>query len=209
MHAGGFLDRNVTTSPSRLAIVLALHGAALAALMLAKPEYVPKIDWKALDTYVVDEKPVPPPEAIPEPPKAQPFDKPVETVPPLVDPGAQSNENQVAALPPVTPAYTPPYTPPVSAPVTTEATMLRGIEVQPAYPMALARQEIEGVAIVRVLIGTDGRVKDVQMISASEPEFFEATARQAKRYWKFKPATRDGVAIESWRQMTVRFKLEA
>ena len=87
--------------------------------------------------------------------------------------------------------------------------MLRGSEVQPAYPPSLARQEIEGVAIVRVLIGTDGRVKDVQMVSATEPEFFEATARQAKRYWKFKPAMRDGIAVESWRQMTVRFKLEA
>ena len=206
MHAGGFLDRNVTTSPSRLGIVIALHGAALAALMLAKPEYVPKIDWKPIDIYTVPDEPPPPPPPVPEV-TPQPRQT-VETTPPIVT-AMGPVENPIPPQPPVVPTYTPPYTPAAPAPVLTEATMIRGVEVQPQYPMSLARQEIEGFATVRVLIGTDGRVKDVQMVSATEPEFFEATARQAKRYWKFKPATRDGIAVESWRQMTVRFKLEA
>ena len=208
MHAGGFLDRTVTTSPSRLGIVIALHGAALAALMLAKPEYVPKIDWKPITLIPIEEPPIPP-EVLPEQTKPQPRNQAAETVKPLVNTGASTRENLVSQLPPDNPPYVAPTLPPPITPILTEATMLRGSEVQPAYPPSLARQEIEGFAIVRLLIGSDGRVKDVQMVSATEPEFFEATARQAKRYWKFKPATRDGIAVESWRQMTVRFKLEA
>ncbi len=208
MHAGGFLDRNVTTSPSRLAIVLALHGAALTALMLAKPDYVPKIDWKPMDLIQIDDKPPPPPN-MSEPAQPQPRNETVESIPPLVPGTAGQSENTITPFPPEKPTYVEPTLAPPATPVLAEATMLRSAEVQPPYPTSLARQEIEGVAIVRVLIGTDGRVKDVQMVSATEPEFFEATARQAKRYWKFKPATRDGLAIESWRQMTVRFKLEA
>ena len=80
---------------------------------------------------------------------------------------------------------------------------------QPSYPSRLARQDIEGVAVVRVLIGSDGRVKAVEQVSATDPEFFEATRTQAMRHWRFKPATRDGVAVESWRTMTVRFELKA
>lgn len=206
MHAGGFLDRNVTTSPSRLAIVLALHGAAIAALMLAKSEYIPLPPLGSIELIPIEAHEPPPPN-MPEPAKQQPPNDTVKSTPPLVTSTA-SQTDTITPYPPEKPTYVEPTLPPPAMPVLTEATMVRGAEVQPPYPTSLARQEIEGVVIVRVLIGTDGRVKDVQMVSATEPEFFEATARQARRYWKFKPATRDGVAIESWRQMTVRFKLE-
>ncbi|OHT17736.1 Gram-negative bacterial tonB protein [Sphingomonas haloaromaticamans] len=73
----------------------------------------------------------------------------------------------------------------------------------------MARQEIEGVVVVRVLIGADGRVKAVEQVSTTDPAFFEATKRQALRAWRFRPATRDGVAVESWRTMRVKFEMQA
>ena len=78
---------------------------------------------------------------------------------------------------------------------------------QPEYPAREQRGGIEGVAKVRVLIGTDGRVKAVELISADSPAFFEATKRRALAKWRFKPATRGGVAEESWKVMTVRFEI--
>ena len=78
---------------------------------------------------------------------------------------------------------------------------------QPEYPAREQRGGIEGVAKVRVLIGTDGRVKAVELISADSPGFFEATKRRALAKWRFKPATRGGVAEESWKVMTVRFEI--
>jgi protein TonB len=78
---------------------------------------------------------------------------------------------------------------------------------QPEYPIDMARAEIEGSAIVKVRIGTDGRVLEVVNISTDNPSFFEATRKQALSKWRFKPATRDGVAVESWREMKVRFQM--
>lgn len=81
-------------------------------------------------------------------------------------------------------------------------------DFQPAYPAAELRAERNGVVSVRILIGTDGRVKEVRELSATSPAFFEATRRQALAKWRFKPATRGGVPEESWKVMNVRFELE-
>lgn len=62
---------------------------------------------------------------------------------------------------------------------------------------------------MKVLVGIDGRVKAVELVSADDPGFAEATRRQALRHWRFRPATRDGVPVESWRTMTVRFRMDA
>jgi protein TonB len=80
-------------------------------------------------------------------------------------------------------------------------------DFQPDYPVGKLRLEIEGSATVRVLIGADGRVRQVQVIRASDPDFAKATERQALRAWRFKPATRDGVPVEDWQTLTVRFDI--
>lgn len=78
---------------------------------------------------------------------------------------------------------------------------------QPDYPAREQREGIEGVAKVRVLIGTDGKVKAVELVSTDSPGFFDETKRRALAKWRFKPATRGGVAEESWQTMTVRFQI--
>ena len=79
--------------------------------------------------------------------------------------------------------------------------------LQPEYPPSMIRAEIEGAVSVRVLVGIDGRVKDVQVTSSADEAFSEATKRQALRKWRFLPATRDGEPFEAWRDMTVRFTM--
>lgn len=78
---------------------------------------------------------------------------------------------------------------------------------QPDYPANEQRREIEGMVKVRVLIGADGRVKAVELVSTDSPGFFEETKRRALSKWRFQPATRGGVAEESWQVMTVRFQI--
>ncbi|MBY8824869.1 TonB family protein [Sphingomonas colocasiae] len=80
--------------------------------------------------------------------------------------------------------------------------------LQPPYPPGKIRSGEEGVVVVRVLVGPDGRVKDVQKVEAADEVFFRATAEQAMKRWRFTPATSDGTPVESWRTMTVRFKLD-
>lgn len=78
-------------------------------------------------------------------------------------------------------------------------------DFQPEYPVGKLRLEIEGSVTVRVLVGTDGRVRQVQVIRASDPDFAKATEKQALKAWRFKPATRDGTPVEDWQTLTVRF----
>lgn len=79
--------------------------------------------------------------------------------------------------------------------------------LQPPYPAAEIRAGNDGRVVLRVLIGTDGRVKQVERVSATSDAFFAAAEHQALTKWRFKPATRDGVAIEQWKQMSLRFTL--
>jgi protein TonB len=80
-------------------------------------------------------------------------------------------------------------------------------DFQPDYPVGKLRLEIEGTATVRVLIGTDGRVRQVQVVRATDADFAKATEKQALKSWRFKPATRDGVPVEDWQTLTVRFDI--
>lgn len=103
----------------------------------------------------------------------------------------------------------PPADPPVPQLVLAELDPRYAGAFQPDYPASEQRREIEGVAKVRVLIGTDGRVKAVELVSTDSPGFFAETKRRALAKWRFKPATRGGVAEESWKTMTVRFEIRA
>jgi protein TonB len=80
-------------------------------------------------------------------------------------------------------------------------------DFQPDYPVGKLRLEIEGSVTVRILVGTDGRVRQVQILSATDPDFARATEKQALKAWRFKPATRDGVPVEDWQTLTVRFDI--
>ena len=80
---------------------------------------------------------------------------------------------------------------------------------QPPYPPASERQEEEGVVTVRVRVGTDGRVLSAELkASSGHRRLDEAAVEHARRAWRFVPATRDGVAIEAWREIPVRFELK-
>jgi protein TonB len=61
--------------------------------------------------------------------------------------------------------------------------------------------------VVRELVGTDGRVKQVQKVSAASDDFFAVTERRALDKWRFKPGTRDGVPIEAWQTVSLSFVL--
>ena len=78
---------------------------------------------------------------------------------------------------------------------------------QPNYPPALEREGVTGTAQVRVRIDREGRVIAVEDLGATDPAFFAATQRQALRYWRFRPATRDGEAVETSLVLTVRFEV--
>jgi len=210
MTNGGYLTER-KSRPLGLGLVIAGHAAVLAALILSPPESFKRITYLPL---IVDSIEAPPPkrEELPPPPKAFPKDSRPQSVKPIVDFTPTSQPLQIDPLPQVEPTVPQPVVPvqPV-APLFIPAAIELGAAArfQPGYPSALARADIEGSATVRVLVGTDGRVKQVELVNATHAGFFEATRDHALRAWRFRAATRDGVPTESWRTLTVRFKLES
>ncbi len=100
-------------------------------------------------------------------------------------------------------------------PPRTRETVKRGVtmttspsEMQPPYPPPLQRAEVEGSVTVRVLVGGDGRPRDIVLVRTDDPQFFAAARNWGMRHWRFKPATEDGTAVESWFTLTVRFTME-
>ena len=204
-RSSGYLSQS-RRSPTGLAIVIGLHGAALAIAFLAKSGVVPVIIDPGPPTVVNLPTPAPPP---PLPQTNEPDDPPpipIATPSPIPTSPVRANPVQ-PVLPAPPPVPTPPIFDPVPEPVLRGAQFARGVILQPPYPSRLIRQELEGSCTIRVRIAPSGRVAEAIPVDATHPAFCAATERHALRRWRFEPATRDGVPVESWQQHIVQFRI--
>lgn len=224
MPQGAFFEQR-RSSPTSLALVVALHGAGLAALLT----------WQGVITVEGRDPPIkiidipieePPPETprpLPDPKPAQPQHRSVIDAPPprvpLPAPGPTVHHipldpGPIELAPPGgidLPGPPPgPRPAPTPEPVRTDAQLdprFAG-DLQPPYPAAEERAQREGSVRIEVTIGPDGRVKAVRRVSATTDAFWRATERQALSRWRFRPATLDGRPIESRKTLTVHFQLQ-
>lgn len=209
-----------TASPTSLGLVVLIHGAAIAALVLAKMEMpvAPKFPIPDVISIPIDK---PPPEEITPEPKAEV--KPPEPVfveREVIVPPPPTPHDNVTATRDVTPIYAdpgpiteriverPPEPKPIHEPVRREARLDSSSELKPPYPVSEQRAGTEGSVTLRVMIGPDGKVKSAQKVRATNDAFFQATLRHALRHWKFRPATLDGRPVETSKVMTLHFTLE-
>ena len=85
----------------------------------------------------------------------------------------------------------------------------RNLPTQPRYPPEMIRLGKEGVVEVEILVNPDGRVGDARILKSSGFSAFDnATMDEARRKWRFKPATRDGVPYAQWTRQRVVFELK-
>jgi protein TonB len=225
MSEAGFLERK-RVRPGAAATVILMHGAAIAALLLAKnPDFVRKTfrPTEVVNVNLPPPPPPPPPRPQPEPQREQitrwdvpvvdrpipsPNQVPQEDVPPIPDRGSLAGGEDVRGVPDLPqprPQAVP--DPPRPAPVRIAAQMISG-DLQPPYPASEQRLEREGRVVIRVTIGADGRVKSVQKVSATSDAFYQATERHARARWRFRPASVDGQPTESSKTLTVVFRLD-
>jgi periplasmic protein TonB len=80
-------------------------------------------------------------------------------------------------------------------------------QVYPSYPEDARIRSWEDELVVRYVIGKDGRVKDVTVISAPQRDIFVDTTVRAIRSWRFKPMIRDGEKQEVVHELTVYYRL--
>ena len=62
--------------------------------------------------------------------------------------------------------------------------------------------------LLRVLVGADGAVERIEIAHSSGFDSLDDSAIETVRSrWRFIPARRDGVSIESWVEVPIRFAL--
>ncbi|HEX6179500.1 MAG TPA: TonB family protein [Thermoanaerobaculia bacterium] len=80
-------------------------------------------------------------------------------------------------------------------------------QVYPAYPEEARLRAWEDQLVVRYVIGKDGRVKEVTIISPPERGIFAEPTIKAIRHWRFRPMIKDGERQEVVHELTVFYKL--
>ena len=83
-----------------------------------------------------------------------------------------------------------------------------GTNPLPPYPLVARRLGKEGVVLLEVLVAPDGRAADVRMIRSSGfAPLDESAVTTVRERWRFVPARRDGLPVESRVTVPIRFRL--
>jgi len=76
----------------------------------------------------------------------------------------------------------------------------------PIYPPDAKAKKLEGVVTLHAIIGKDGSIADLKIISATDPIFVDAAIAAVGR-WKYRPYLLNGVPVEVQTSITVNFKM--
>jgi periplasmic protein TonB len=107
--------------------------------------------------------------------------------------------------PPPQPVNVTPSKPAVVRMTTLDPAMLRR-RVEPVYPTLAKQIHKEGRVELRAIIGTDGTIRSLQIISG-DPLFF-ISAREAVEQWLYKPTVLNGQPVEIDTYITVIYNMQ-
>ncbi|MBW8329733.1 MAG: TonB family protein [Thiobacillus sp.] len=217
-------------------ISLGLHAALIALVQVVPPAALNQgetvIEARLVTTHTASSPVAPPP---PEPDVAKPGDTAKE--PPLLVP-SDTAEALPVATPPAEPrpsvTATPPADPPADprpatappvapAPVATITSSVdltyysaRDLDTQPRalreivpdYPADADRQRQSGKVRLQLKLEADGRVSDIDLVSATPPGMFEDSAIRAFRDARFAPAQKNGRPVRALVLIEVEYDWE-
>lgn len=70
---------------------------------------------------------------------------------------------------------------------------------------ALVVEGAEGTVALRALVTAEGAVRSVDVVGSSGSPVLDQAAARAVERWRFAPATRDGVPIDAYVVLRVRY----
>ncbi len=79
--------------------------------------------------------------------------------------------------------------------------------VNPVYPELAKQAGIEGTILLSVLVGTDGAVLDVRVLRSDATTAMEKAAIAAARFFEFRAATQNTVAVKARISIPIVFRL--
>ena len=219
-YGGGYAPQR--SRGAVLSAILALHVLAIGALMTARYHAAEPHLQQRVTSFSIQEPPPPPPlDPLPPEPSVQPVSAPIaapvvavdiprqvqvqavlpEAVRPTVAPVALV-VNTAAPPAPARPAQAAPA--PVVPPDFTAAQLRNP---GPAYPFLSRRAREEGVVLLKVLVGTDGRAARLEIEDSSGFERLDDAALKTVGKWRFVPASQAGQPREAWVLVPITFSL--
>lgn len=114
--------------------------------------------------------------------------------------------NPAAPVPPPAPpqATTPPAPQPRVGGQVRAAQILT--QTAPEYPLAARQARVQGSVVISAVVGADGHINSATTISG--PPLLQNPAIAAVRQWVYKPATFNGIPIESETRIVLNFTLQ-
>jgi periplasmic protein TonB len=199
-------ERHPLGALGRMGIVVAMH-AALIVVVARGLGVSTAIETTPMEATVIDEpiQPADPPPRPPEPIIDQARVVIVEPLyeisdPPDIGPG-------ITTQPPRDiPERTIVAPPANSFPVRLDA---RHPLTQPEYPPSAIRAGAEGSCHIEVFVLPSGRVGDARIAKSTGSESLDRAAMdEAKKRWRFQPASEAGAPISQWYTVKIVFRLE-
>ena len=105
------------------------------------------------------------------------------------------------------PAHGEDVLPSLDAPVYVEELPAVVKEVKPVYPQFARDAGVEGLVLVKVLVGKDGRVLDARLSEKDQVPMLNEAALDAARQWRFTPGLANGRPVVCWTAIPFRFRL--
>jgi protein TonB len=205
-------------------ISLGLHAAVIALVQVVPPAGV-SVEAPVIEVRLVAPSPAPAVNApTPSPvalepdvaPVAQLAPSPAPEALPVAPPPPAVASPPAAAPPPAVPAAAETAPAPLPAAVPVPAAALtssvdltyynaRDLDVQPHalrvirpdYPAEADRQRVSGTLRLQLKLEADGRVSDIEVVSATPPGVFEDSAIKAFRDARFAPAQKNGRPVRA------------
>jgi len=222
----------IRTRSRRYAVPSFLLEAALVTTLVLLPYLYPSALPRTSLTTPLMAPPPPPAAAAPTPPTAAPAARPQAlnvyapsripiTIAHIVDPPpgpivpgtAWLGPGVSGAGSPLFPAAPPP-TPAIrlakpSGPLRISAGVADGqliVPIQPRYPAIAQQARIQGTVVVSAVIGTDGRIASLRVLSG--PPLLVPAALDAIQHARYRPWTLNGQAVEVETTINVVFRLD-
>jgi periplasmic protein TonB len=79
-------------------------------------------------------------------------------------------------------------------------------QTSPEYPLAARQARVQGSVVISAVVGADGHIKSAKPVSG--PPLLQNPAAAAVRQWVYKPATLNGIPVESETRIELNFTLQ-